>query len=138
MRRENFFGLPEYFKGTASDSLLRLIDTTLSNQSYDTLYLYNPGHGYIYDGFKYILDYQNNNKREIIQFIPPEAPAKIQSLSNVLDTLIFSNNLYKADTIDLKGYKDEVERLGKKIMKVPPPKKDTVKFIPVKIHRQIS
>jgi hypothetical protein len=123
----------EYFKGTVPDSLLFWIQAVLSEQKSDTAYRYNPDGMYTYDGDKYILDYYLNNKRNLIQFIPPEAPAAIRHLNEALEAFVSSIRATKVDTLALNGYEREIQRLGHEMTIVPPPRIDSTPFEPVRI-----
>jgi hypothetical protein len=91
----------------------------------------NPN--FIYDGFTYCLDYQTkNNERKKILFIPHNSPAKINILSSLLDTLIYSSKSEILDTLDIAVYTKQLKEFADKVEPPPPPPTKTILFKPPK------
>jgi hypothetical protein len=130
-RTEN--GSLKFFKAHLPDTLLQLIGTIMELQKIDTSYTFNSEKGYIYDGATYLLDFQSSDKRSLIEFIPPEAPKEVQLFSNALDSFILSVKQEQTGKYDFSAYVKEIQRLALKKNVLPPPERDTSKFVPIKL-----
>ena len=125
---------PKYFKGAIGDTIRECIDTTFLNDNFKTDYSYSTKPNFIYDGFTYCLDYRTqNNERKKILFIPHDSPAKINILSSLLDTLIYSSKSEILDTIYIAAYTKQLKEFAYKVDQPPPPPTKTILFKPPKI-----
>jgi hypothetical protein len=121
MRHDIWSDKPKYFKGLIDDTIRKCIDSTLFNDTFNTDYSYMTNPNFIYDGFTYCLDYTTEtSKRKKILFIPHNSPAKINILSTLLDTLIYSSKTEILDTLNITPYAKQMKELAEKIE--PPPK----------------
>lgn len=121
MRRDDWRGKPKYFKGSINDTIRQNIDITFLKDSFKTDYTYMTNPNFIYDGFTYCLDYttQNRERKEIL-FIPPNSPAEINTISTLLDTLIYSTKNEILDTLDINLYTTQLKELAEKVAPPPP------------------
>jgi hypothetical protein len=122
----------EAYKGNISDSVYSIIDSTLSINNYTDNYTLQKESFFIYDGFTYCLDFENNrtNLRQKIQFIPNNVPTSIRQISSLIDSISLNTIKYKYP----KSISKYIEELKKDFTTVslPMPKqsKSIIKFIP--------
>jgi hypothetical protein len=147
IRHVTFLDKPQFFSGTLSDSVRKVIDSMLLENRYfpevrkdgmpDTPLL-------IYDGFTYLLDYKIIGKnRTKIQYINSSSrtPENILLLTSLLDTIIFKTQENKIDSFSIGGYIDTLKKISS--YDLPPPPKhppppiiDTIKFLPPKANQR--
>lgn len=124
MRHDVWRDKPRYFRGSIDDTIRQCIDTTFFNDSFKTDYSYMTNPSFIYDGFTYCLDYRTqNSKRKKILFVPHNSPTKINILSSLLDTLIYSSKTEILDALDITLYTKQLKELSEKVDPPPPPPK---------------
>jgi hypothetical protein len=123
----------KFFKGQVPDTLLQLIDLTLGNIKSNTSYPYNPAHNYLYDGPTCLIDIQIGNKRNFIDFIPPEANKQLKELSEAIDNFVFAVKQEQIPKFDLSFYKEEILRIDKRSRATPEPIMDSIRFKPLKL-----
>ena len=136
---------PQYFAGTLTDSVRKIIDSILYRNKYlpeirkdglpDTPLL-------VYDGFTYLLDYKINGKeRTKVQYINSSlrTPDNILFLTSLLDTIIFKRQANKIDSFSIGSYIDTLKKISP--YNLPPPPKPprpippNLKFVPPKPHK---
>jgi hypothetical protein len=119
MRHDSFMDTPKYFGGSISDTIRKKIDS-MFEQPYSPVYTYSPDTPIIYDGFSYFIDYvKKDSERKTIQFIPKFSPLRIQELSNLLDTLIYSRAVDKINAFNIVNYEKELIKEVKVNTKLP-------------------
>jgi hypothetical protein len=137
---------PQYFAGTLTDSVRKIIDSILYRNRYlpeirtdgvpDTPFL-------VYDGFTYLLDYKIIGKdRTKVQYINSSSrtPKNILFLTSLLDTLIFKRQANKIHSFSIGSYIDTLKKISSYNLppppkRPPPPNISTIKFIPPKPHK---
>jgi len=137
---------PQYFAGTLTDSVRKIIDSILYRNKYlpeirkddvvDTPFL-------IYDGFTYLLDYKIIGKdRTKVQYINSSSrtPDNILFLTSLLDTIIFKAQANKIDSFSIGSYIDTLKKISSYNLppppkRPPPPNIPNIKFIPPECHR---
>jgi hypothetical protein len=146
IRHTIFLDNPQYFSGTLSDSVRKVIDSIILENKYfpeirkdgmpDTPFL-------VYDGFTYLLDYKIMGKdRTKIQYINSSSrtPDNILFLTSLLDTVIFKAQRNKIDSFSIGAYIDTLKKISSYNLppppkRPPPPDIPNIKFIPPKPHR---
>jgi hypothetical protein len=146
IRHVTFLDKPQFFSGTLSDCIRKVIDSMLLKSKYfpevrkdgmpDTPLL-------IYDGFTYLLDYKIIGKdRTKIQYINSSSrtPDNILLLTSLLDTIIFKTQENKIDSFSIGEYIDTLKKISS--YDLPPPPKhppppiiDNIKFLPPKVNQ---
>jgi hypothetical protein len=145
IRHTTFQDNPKYFGGTLSDSIRKIIDSTLLENRYfpeirkdgvvdiDTPFI-------IYDGFTYLLDYKIKGRdRTKVQYINSShrTPDNILFLTSLLDTIIFKTPGNRIDSFSIGVYTDTLKKISSYNLppppkRLPPPKIPAIKFIPPK------
>ncbi len=131
MRRDSFMSTPQYFEGTLSNNLRKIIDTPFIKETYKTDYHWNINDNIAYNAFTYAIDFKKADTTQLkrIYFIPNKAPSEINQLASKLDSLIFNTNNKAIDTMDTYSYEEELKRdYIKKYGQLPKVYKEKPKF----------
>lgn len=144
IRHSTFLDNPQYFGGTLSDSIRKIIDSMLLENKYvpeirkdgvveiDTPFL-------IYDGFSYLLDYKIIGKdRTKVQYINSSSrtPDNILFLTSLFDTIIFKTHANEIDSFSIGSYIDTLKKISSYNLPPPPkPLPPNLKFNLPKAHK---
>jgi hypothetical protein len=109
-----------FYKGALNDTLLRMINTILLADTFNTDYRKEQLYNIAYSGLTYCLELKKDSINKRTLFIQRNSPSGLNKLGEILNNLINTVDCNKVDTIDFSKYLYDIQKSCIASMGPPP------------------
>jgi hypothetical protein len=109
-----------FYKGALNDTILRMINTILVADTFNTDYRKEQLYNIAYSGLTYCLELKKDSINKRIIFIQRNSPSDLKILSDMLINLINTVDCNRVDTIDFSKYLYDIQESCITSMGPPP------------------